>query len=125
MTMNERLIRLADKLEGVGPYQEIGPVPKNKFDMQYLGSEKRGGGSISFTDFNPKECQTAACALGWADSDPWFVKEGIEKDSCWDFWGVTTGEYDRFFFAESYPGGRLVSREVVAARLREVACGIG
>jgi len=31
----ERLQRLADKLEGVGPYKDVGPVPDHKF---YMGS---------------------------------------------------------------------------------------
>ena len=45
----ERLTRLADKLEGVGPYAEDGPWPRDKFDMGVWSA-----------------CQTVSCACGTA-----------------------------------------------------------
>ena len=55
----EALLRLADKLEGTGPYSEIGPVPSKEFDM------------------NTWACDTAACAGGHACSDQWFIDRGL------------------------------------------------
>jgi hypothetical protein len=57
----EALLRLADKLEGTGPYSEIGPVPREKFDMSSW-------------------CGTAACAAGHACSDPWFIERGLKLE---------------------------------------------
>lgn len=65
-----RLIRIADMLEGRGPYADVGPVPDHKFDMQYLYCAFAGGIEIVSQIFNPRKCKTAACALGWAKSDP-------------------------------------------------------
>jgi hypothetical protein len=55
----EALLRLANKLEGTGPYSEIGPVPSKQFDM------------------NVWSCGTAACAGGHACSDQWFIDRGL------------------------------------------------
>ena len=88
MMQKERLNRLADKLEGVGAYKEVGPVPKHKFDMKYLYCVRQGGDYTNLAHFNPDECKTAACALGWAEVDPWFVKEGISDCSSAEFWGI-------------------------------------
>jgi len=116
---SERLIRLADKLEGVGPYKEVGPVPDKKFDMKYLWSKKKGGGIILLKDFNPSECNTAACALGWAATDPWFEENGSYYTGA--YWGISLAQYSRLFCAESYLEGRRVTQKKVAARIRRVA----
>ena len=89
-----RLNRLADKLEGKGPYIKAGPIPREKFDMEYLFSAR-------------------PCALGWMLSDPWF------NDRC-DL-GVTEAQYRRIFLATSYRAQRNVHPRVVAKRLRVVA----
>lgn len=111
-----RLIRLADKLEGKGPYAAVGPVPAHKFDMLNVAQEHRGGLGISTDKFNPKKCKTAACALGWAFSDRWFQRTGLD-------FGVDNETWQYLFQAYSYidQGGRLVAPAVVATRLREVA----
>ena len=66
---SEALIRLADLLEGKGPYEEQGPVPDDVFDMEIWGEdyEKLGTG----------ECGFAGCALGWATTDRWFKERGL------------------------------------------------
>lgn len=55
----ERLLRIADKLVGAGPYVEVGPVPPEKFDMTQW-------------------CGKAACAVGHACVDPWFNERGLK-----------------------------------------------
>ena len=66
---DERLLRLADKLQGVGAYAEVGPVPNKKFDLSYFidGDEK------------PADCGFVACACGWAYFDPWFMRRKIHE----------------------------------------------
>jgi hypothetical protein len=77
------LLRLADKLEGKGPYMKDGPIKKNRFNMGiWVNSEE----TIKM-EYNKKlnrdvvlpnlTCGTAACACGWAGSDPWFRKRGF------------------------------------------------
>lgn len=112
-----RLIRLADKLEGKGPYAAVGPVPAHKFDMRYIAQAHQGGEKIDDSLFDPDHCNTAACALGWAKSDPWFKKG---ERGCF---GLDFMQHSYLFSAHWYHdyGGRLVSSAVVAARLREVA----
>lgn len=57
----EALLRLADKLEGKGEY--LKPVPQSEFNM---------------SDWR---CGTAACAIGHAGTDPWFIKRGFSMAS--------------------------------------------
>ena len=124
-----RLIRLADKLEGKGPYTAAGPVPEHKFDMRWLFTKRRGGGESNRDGFNPLECKTAACALGWGLSDPWFVKRGLARHNIDSFLGFATGFFvdeelfNRLFEARFYGshGGRRVHPSIVAARLRQAA----
>ncbi len=73
----QRLLRLADKLQGVGAYDEIGPVPLRKFEISQWAADMKAGARIEFEDFNPDRCNTAACACGWAGSDPWFKRHGL------------------------------------------------
>jgi hypothetical protein len=77
----ERLLRLADKLEGKGAYEEIGPVPTKKFKMDdwVRGDEAKLMSAKHDKDGYLKEipCGTAACACGWAAIDPWFRKRGF------------------------------------------------
>lgn len=112
-----RLIRLADKLEGKGPYAAVGPVPPHKFDMRYIAQKHQGGREINHVSFDPEHCNTAACAIGWAKSDPWF-----KKDARLSF-GLNFPEHLYLFESSKYTneGGRLVPASVVAARLREIA----
>lgn len=117
----KRLERLADKLVGEGAYAKIGPVPAHKFDMQHLFVGIQGGEPIVRTDFNPIECNTAACALGWADSDSWFIRKGSLHDLPSEFWGLYPSHFQNLFMANSYDDGRWVEASVVAARLRKAA----
>lgn len=107
----KRLIRLADKLEGKGPYAAVGPVPPHKFDMRYLYTAFRGCSDVMPSQyFNPRKCKTAACALGWARIDPWFF-------------GLNSDQFEHLFAASSYgvERGRFAKAPKVAARLRETA----
>ena len=74
------LLRLADKLEGKGPYRKAGPIPPARFNMSlwvqfpdHKYNEKLGK-HVAKTNLT---CGTAACAAGWAGSDPWFRKRGF------------------------------------------------
>lgn len=125
----KRLLRVADMLEGEGPYADVGPVPSHKFDMQWMYSAKTGGEWIMKRYFNPRRCNTAACALGWAKADPWFRKKGINSSHIMPsvFFGLernlfaSRDEFTYLFIADSYDDGREVSQHEVAARIREVA----
>ena len=68
----EALIRLADKLEGVGPYAEAGPVPATQFDIREWFRW-----SVSGENVDPTHCGFAACAWGWAATDEWFRQRGL------------------------------------------------
>lgn len=116
-----RLIRLADKLEGKGPYAKIGPVPPHKFDMQYLFADKKGGDCIGQSAFDPHQCNTAACALGWAKSDPWFINIGLGSTA--NFFGMDQdiSNFNYLFMAYNYPAERYVNTSIVAARIRRLA----
>jgi hypothetical protein len=80
----EALIRLADKLQGNGPYEKAGPIPICKFDMStwiqsFIGISNftkyiSGVGNVMAKEV---PCGTAACACGWAGSDPWFQERGF------------------------------------------------
>ncbi len=118
-----RLNRFADKLAGEGAYARIGPVPPHKFDMRYMYQEKQGGRSIVREDFDPHHCNTTACALGWALTDPWFLKH-VFKDrtnSITAEWGLHLRTYKTLFYNHAYTQGRGVSPQIVAACLRRVA----
>lgn len=56
-----RLLRLADKLDGSGPYASVGPVPSEEFTMSTWGNG----------------CGTAGCAIGHACRDEWFTERGL------------------------------------------------
>ena len=66
---DERLLRLADKLQGMGAYAEVGPVPKEKFNLNLFVN----------ADEKPENCGFVACACGWAYFDPWFRQRKIQK----------------------------------------------
>lgn len=68
----EALIRLADKLDGVGPYADVGPVPPDKFEMTEWFRW-----SVLGPNIDPNGCGFAACAMGWACTDPWFQERGL------------------------------------------------
>jgi hypothetical protein len=67
----ERLLRLADKLEGKGAYEKDGPVPEHKFDIDNW---------VTGPGYTPLDCGTAGCAIGWALTEPWFNEEGLNLD---------------------------------------------
>jgi hypothetical protein len=68
----EALLRLADKLDGIGPYTTVGPVPREVFDLLRWRGAKR------------EACGTPGCAIGHACMDPWFNERGLG----WDEWGL-------------------------------------
>jgi hypothetical protein len=69
------LIRLADKLEGIGPYKKDGPIPRERFNMfTWTGNEVKLKDDKVLPNL---PCGTAACACGWAGSDPWFRRRGF------------------------------------------------
>ncbi len=113
-----RLIRLADKLEGVGPYVKVGPVPVRKFDLTFY---------VNGND--PNECGFAGCACGWAASDPWFQKRGLgillDEFGDNEFWfGRDTLEeaaaWDALFTPEAYRAGDRTRPATVAKRIRKL-----
>jgi hypothetical protein len=55
----ERLLRVADKLEGKGAYAEKGKIPKAEWDMLQW------------------RCGSVGCAIGHCGSDPWFRRRGL------------------------------------------------
>lgn len=59
----EALERVADLLEGKGPYANQGPVPEEVFNMGQW------------------RCGSQGCACGWAASDKWFFDQGFTLHS--------------------------------------------
>lgn len=119
----QRLVRLADKLEGVGPYAEVGPVPTRKFDMLFLFAYARGDNETRAHHFDPLKCTTAACACGWAISDSWFNAKGLEGEDLDEFFGVGDKEFESLFEARSYRAGRFTFPKTVAKRIRKFVEG--
>lgn len=77
----ERLLRMADKLDGVGPYDK--PIPKELFNMDIWNV-----------------CQTAGCAIGHAAIDPWFKRRGLSlgpTDDSIGNYGLPNSWLERFF----------------------------
>lgn len=74
----DRLLRLADKLQGEGAYVEVGPINLEKFDLESwigkLGGERE---RKVVTSAILNECGTTACAIGHAMLDPWFRRRGL------------------------------------------------
>lgn len=87
----ENLLRLADKLDGVGPYVKDGPIPYEKFDLvNWLekpalreNPDDVFGGTMAIEDrwledlTNRSACGTVACACGWAATDEYFTAQGL------------------------------------------------
>lgn len=85
----EALLRLADKLDGKGPYEKVGPIPNERFDIkQWVGASAKIvplNKNIPLKDTlwvhsvvkTNLPCGTVACACGWAGADPWFRKRGF------------------------------------------------
>lgn len=103
----ERLLRLADKLDGSGPYEKVGPVPTKKFYMGTWLDEREADLKKAKRDkagfITEIPCGTAACACGWAAVDPWFRKRGFKLafsyfNTCPDFQGVRADEAAKTFF---------------------------
>lgn len=134
----ERLLRLADKLEGKGPYEKYGPIPHEHFDIRsfynfprelYLASEH-------VQNISEYKCGTSACAVGWATLDPWFNEKGLQSaysqsdiylikfDGLYDwraieeFFGLDEDEAEDLFTLDSNYGNN--DPLVVAERIREV-----
>lgn len=116
-----RLLRLADKLTGEGVYRVAGPVPAHKFDMADWFSRYRGSAEvIGLDDFNPRKCKTAACAVGWAISDPWFASKGLRigyYDSA-DFFGISSSDSEYLFSPTNYFNIVSPNPVTVAKRIR-------
>jgi hypothetical protein len=72
---NDRLILLADKLEGCGVYAADGPVPPAKFLLREWFRWSVFGDNI-----DPAACGFAGCAVGWACTDPRFQAMGLKVD---------------------------------------------
>jgi hypothetical protein len=117
------LLRLADKLEGTGPYKEAGPVPTERFDMGSWVVEDPKTIDVRMNDKIVEvveknlPCGTAACAAGWAGSDPWFQERGFyttfngvyHKDSntqdflaCQHFFGLDCYDDANLIFSGDY-----------------------
>jgi hypothetical protein len=115
----EALLRLADKLEGTGPYSKIGAVPANAFGL------------------NDWTCGTTACAIGHACNDVWFKIHGLTWDitrsqplfrcgtigwlAVCKFFNTDLYTVKYLFSVEGYPDGHHTSPSTVSARLREYA----
>lgn len=82
----ERLLRLADKLEGKGPYEKYGPIPDQHFDINswfYASNFYEKTGNQVIEEITNYRCGTSACAVGWACLDPWFNERGLKSiDKC-------------------------------------------
>lgn len=73
----DRLERLAAMLERSGPYADAPKFDgRRKFNMSTWGRRSRSSG----------DCQTSACALGWASLDPWFNEQGLYGE--WRYGGL-------------------------------------
>lgn len=86
------LIRLADKLDGVGPYAEVGPVPAKRFEIREWFRW-----SVMGPNTDPQGCGFAACAVGWACTDPWFKEFGLVPGAGPHAMVPSYREYEGFF----------------------------
>lgn len=126
----DRLYRLAQKLEGAGPYLEYGPIPWDKWTFREWFRW-----TIKPTTVDPTAKDFAADAIGWAATDPWFQAEGLViKDlgykavpshndrlgfaAVQTFFGLTPSESDWLFWIGSYEGVDPWP-EIVASRIYE------
>ena len=129
----ERLQRLAELLDNVNP---------RLFDMDHWARHV-GRDGTDFHDSDKIECRTAACAVGWAASDPWFREQGLtlkkgfhSHDHDGYYWSpafadfLNAGaveaffdlEYDEanhLFIGSEYNKNEVVTPAIVAARIRE------
>lgn len=117
----EALIRLADKLEGKGPYTT--PVPEDAFDIR-----------LWHTENSRRSCGYVACACGWAATDAWFISRGFvlggryKTHPCYGehygseaieaFFHITAEEALHLFYPAGYDFRKPTQFEV-AARIRE------
>ena len=116
-----RLLRLADKMLGEGPYEKAGPVPEHKFNIRcYFSVSSTSGCGIERSQFNSLKCNTAACGIGWALVDSWFASRGLSfANSTMSFFGITYVEEHYLFFPESY-SDRYPTASQLAKKLQEV-----
>ena len=123
----ERLLRLADLLDGVRP---------RMFNLGtwYTASEKRFG---QYHDSDNPDCRTVACAIGWAASDPWFRRRGLRLvlgqcgytepvfktkrgwTACEHLFGLDPLNAVFLFMAECYSAEGRTQPRTVAKRIRE------
>ncbi|MBY0561490.1 hypothetical protein [Hyphomicrobium sp.] len=100
----ERLLRVAEKLHGTGPYADAGPIPHRKFDLSQWGTYRGRyehpllpvAQFIARLNDAETDCGTTACACGWAMTDPWFNERGL-----------TIRTYDRNIVGVIAPGADL------------------
>jgi hypothetical protein len=107
MSINKiALLRLADKLEGKGPYIKDGPIKKSRFRMDtwietsnvQMQFNKNLGKDVVLPNLT---CGTSACAAGWAGSDPWFRKRGFftgpDFGVCYVKYNEATDKHDKHY----------------------------
>jgi len=127
----ERLQRLAVLLDTVNP---------KLFDIlswaQHIGDD-----GTNFHDSDSPNCRTAACAVGWATSDPWFREQGLVLRRIYSHWtpsfgdGLTAAEAVKCFFdikdidlsllflSHTYEAGLETTPAMVAERIRKFTSG--
>jgi len=127
----DRLLLLADKLQGRGVYAEAGPVPAKKFQLREWFRW-----SVLSDNVDPTACGFAGCAIGWACTDPKFQAMGLEitkfpykmvpqfEDATgfhavMRFFDLGPGEADYLFDEDRYPWMEWGPDEV-ARRIRQV-----
>ncbi len=93
------LLRLADKLEGKGPYLNYGPVKTKQFDMALFYREEEN----RVSEGEKPGCGFAACAGGWAALDKHFQRRGLRVAKTNDFLNETV-EYTDTATGEVYEG---------------------
>lgn len=126
----DRLFRLAQKIDGSGPYLEAGPIPREKWTMREWFVWTIGPPRI-----DPNDPAFVACPIGWAATDPWFRVQGLQiRDLGYKsapayeghlgfcavqlFFGLTPTEGDHLFWIGDYDG-MTPGPDVVAGRIYE------
>lgn len=142
----ERLERLADKLEGVGPYADCGPLaPEALCNAHHVIDDEDWEASQVTEPHHDWRVLVArhsgleACVISWCALDPWFVARGLSLvpspivgvEPCYhptgarayaasDFFDISNDESTRLFgFLDEEGVPRAVGPADYAARLRE------
>lgn len=124
----DRLYRLADKLDGSGPYLEAGPIPADKWEWDQWFRWSVAGDNV-----DPSLPSFAADPIGWACTDPWFQRRGLVATKMGPkvvptyaqhygftavqlFFGLSPDDADHLFWPGEYEG-ITVTPEIVARRI--------